>query len=92
MSPDKPAPGAVNARLLESRVVHAGRIVHLSVDRVEFPDGSTGELEMIRHSGAAAVLPLLDPPSHPDPRIILIHQLRYAGGGYLYEEIGRAHV
>ncbi len=72
-------------RLLESRVVHPGRIVHLSVDRVRFPDGSTGELEMIRHSGAAAVLPLLDAADHPDPRIILVHQLRYASGGYLYE-------
>ncbi len=78
-------PQEANARLLESRIIHDGRIVHLSIDRVEFPDGSTGELEMIRHSGAAAVLPLLDPISHPDPRIILIHQLRYAGGGYLYE-------
>ena len=70
---------------LESRRVHDGRIVHLSIDRIRYPDGRIGELEMIRHSGAAAVLPLLDPPSHPDPRIILVHQFRYAGGGYLYE-------
>ena len=70
---------------LESRKIHDGRIVHLSIDRIRYPDGRTGELEMIRHSGAAAVLPLLDPPSHPDPRIVLIHQFRYAAGGYLYE-------
>lgn len=70
---------------LDSRTVHRGRIVHLSIDRVRFPDGSTGELEVIRHSGAAAVLPFRDPPHHPDPAIILIHQLRYAAGGYLFE-------
>ncbi len=70
---------------LSSRPVHDGRIVHLSIDTVEFPDGSRGELEMIRHSGAAAVLPLLDPEDHPDPRIILVRQFRYAGGGYLVE-------
>ncbi len=70
---------------ISSELVHDGRIVRLSLDRVRFPDGSEGELEMIRHSGAAAVLPILDPLSHPDPRIILIHQFRYAGGGYIYE-------
>jgi ADP-ribose pyrophosphatase len=55
------------------------------VDRVRFPDGSEGELEMIRHSGAAAVLPLLDPPSQPDPRVLLVHQFRYAADGYVFE-------
>jgi ADP-ribose pyrophosphatase len=70
---------------IASELVHDGRIVHLSIDRVRFPDGSEGKLEMIRHSGAAAVLPLLDPPSQPDPRVLLVHQFRYAGGGYLYE-------
>ena len=70
---------------LASRPVHDGRIVKLSIDTVEFPDGSQGHLEMIRHSGAAAVLPLLDPLDHNDPRIILIRQFRYAGGGYLFE-------
>jgi ADP-ribose pyrophosphatase len=32
--------------------------MNLDVDRVRFPDGTSGELELIRHSGAAAVLPL----------------------------------
>ena len=71
--------------VLSSRLVHSGRVVHLSIDRVRFPDGSVGELEMIRHSGAAAVLPVLDSLPHDDPRILLVHQFRHAGGGYLYE-------
>jgi ADP-ribose pyrophosphatase len=70
---------------IASRTIHDGRIVHLSVDSVRFPDGSTGELEMIRHSGASAVLPVLDDPDGPDPRILLIRQYRYASGGYLLE-------
>lgn len=70
---------------LESRPVHDGRIVHLSIDTVRFPDGSTGELEMIRHSGAAAVLPVLSDPDGPDPQIVLVKQYRYATGGWLYE-------
>lgn len=40
---------------------------------------------MIRHSGAAAVVPFLDPLTAADPRILLVHQFRYAAGGYLYE-------
>jgi ADP-ribose pyrophosphatase len=70
---------------IASRPVHAGRIVDLSIDTVRFPDGSTGELEMIRHSGAAAVLPVLNDPHGPDPQILLIRQYRYASGGYMYE-------
>ena len=48
------------SRRLSSRVVHDGRVVHLSVDRVRFPDGSEGQLELVRHRGAAAVLPVVE--------------------------------
>jgi ADP-ribose pyrophosphatase len=77
--------GAPEPGKLASRTVHEGRIVHLSVDSVRFPDGSTGELEMIRHSGAAAVLPLLGGEDEEDPTVVLVRQYRYAAGGYLYE-------
>ena len=73
------------AGLISSRPVHSGRIVDLSIDTVRFPDGSSGELEFIRHSGAAAVLPLLDARDADDPLILLIRQFRYAAGGYLFE-------
>lgn len=68
-----------------SRPVYDGRIVRLSIDTVQFPDGSEADLEMIRHSGAAAVLPVNDDPGADDPKIILIRQYRYAAGGYLLE-------
>lgn len=70
---------------ISSLPVHDGRIVHLSIDTVRFPDGSMGELEMIRHSGASAVLPLLGKRGDPDPEILLIRQYRYASGGYMLE-------
>lgn len=72
-------------RRLERRPVHHGRIVNLSVDTVRFPDGSTGELELIRHAGASAVLPVAGPADDPDPDILLVRQYRYAAGGYIYE-------
>lgn len=68
-----------------SRPVYRGRIVDLNVDTVRFPDGSTGELEMIRHSGAAAILPVVDDAGEGDPEILLIRQYRYAAEGYIYE-------
>ncbi|HET9439065.1 MAG TPA: NUDIX hydrolase [Longimicrobiales bacterium] len=71
--------------LIERRPVHKGRIVDLSIDTVRFPNGKTGELEMIRHSGASAVLPVLSDLDADDPQILLIRQYRYASGGYLLE-------
>ncbi|HUP90121.1 MAG TPA: NUDIX hydrolase [Longimicrobiales bacterium] len=71
--------------LISRRPVHKGRIVDLSIDTVRFPDGKTGELEMIRHSGASAVLPLLSSPDAEDPQILLVKQYRYASGGYMLE-------
>lgn len=70
---------------IESRLLYDGRIVHLSVDQVRFPDGSTGELEIIRHSGASAVLPVLSDPQGEDPLLLLVRQYRYASDGYLLE-------
>ena len=70
---------------LGSRLIHDGRVVHLSVDRVRFPDGSEGDLELIRHPGAAAVLPVVGSVDEGDPEVLLVRQYRYAGGGYIYE-------
>ncbi len=71
--------------LLTSRRVHAGRVLSLDLDRVRFPDGSEGTLEMIRHPGAAAVVPFLDPPGGDDPRILMIRQFRHAADGWMWE-------
>ena len=71
--------------LLSSSLVHDGRIVHLSVDTVRFPDGSVGELELVRHRGAAAVLPVVSAADDPDPEVLLLRQYRYAAGGVIYE-------
>jgi len=70
---------------LDSVRVYSGRIVNLDIDRVRFPDGSVGELEMVRHSGASAVLPFASDPAGEDPQLLLIRQYRYAAERYLYE-------
>jgi ADP-ribose pyrophosphatase len=65
--------------------VYAGRVINVDLDTVRFPNGSTGELEMVRHPGASAVLPFLTDPRGDDPQILLIKQYRYAADSFIYE-------
>lgn len=71
--------------LLAAERLYTGRVLNLDRDLVRFPDGSTGELEMIRHPGAAAVVPFLEDPRAPDPELVLIRQFRHAADGYIWE-------
>jgi ADP-ribose pyrophosphatase len=38
--------------------VFTGRVIEVNVERVELPNGSIAELEIIRHPGGAAVVAL----------------------------------
>lgn len=78
--PDSKTPGKI-----DSRREYTGRVINLDIDRVRFPNGSIGELEIIRHSGASAVIPFLDDTAGGDPVILLIRQYRYAADGFIYE-------
>jgi ADP-ribose pyrophosphatase len=75
----------MSAGRVTSRRAYSGRIIHLDLDRVRFPDGSEGDLEMVRHPGASAVVPFLSDPQGDDPQIMLMRQYRYAAERYLYE-------
>lgn len=81
---DAPRPDEHVGRV-SSRRVYTGRIINLDIDTVRFPNGSTGELEMVRHSGASAIVPFLSDPRGDDPQIMLIKQYRYAAEGFIYE-------
>jgi ADP-ribose pyrophosphatase len=60
--------------------IYRGRVVTLNLETVTLPNGATIELEVIRHPGAAAAVPLTD-----DGNVLLIRQYRHAAGGYIYE-------
>jgi ADP-ribose pyrophosphatase len=62
------------------RDIYRGRIVHLTVEDVHLPNGHRLELEIVRHLGAAAVVPL----DH-DGGVTLLRQYRHAVGDYLWE-------
>jgi ADP-ribose pyrophosphatase len=81
----KAASNAVVPGKVSGRRSYTGRIIAVDTDTVRFPDGSTGELDMIRHPGASAVVPFLSRPDGDDPQLLLIKQYRYAAEQYLYE-------
>ncbi|HSF68586.1 MAG TPA: NUDIX hydrolase [Nitrospiraceae bacterium] len=67
--------------------IYSGRVVTLNIDTVALPNGVTVELEVVRHPGAAAVVPLRD-----DGTVVLIRQFRHAAGGFIYEiPAGKLH-
>jgi 8-oxo-dGTP pyrophosphatase MutT (NUDIX family) len=66
--------------MVDVRHVFTGRVIEVNVERVELPNGSVAELEIIRHPGGAAVVAL-----DTDDRICLLRQFRHAVGGWVWE-------
>jgi len=66
--------------LLERKDIYEGRVIKVSVDTVELPDGVRLPLEIVRHPGGAAAAAI-----DADNRICLLRQFRHAAGGYIYE-------
>jgi ADP-ribose pyrophosphatase len=54
--------------------------LRVDTDLVELPNGREAELDVIRHPGAACVVPFLSADE-----VLLIRQYRHATGGYLLE-------
>jgi ADP-ribose diphosphatase len=65
--------------------MYAGRLLNVDLETVEAPDGSTLQLELVRHPGAAAVVALLSPADNDDPSVLMLKQYRYAAGGPIWE-------
>ena len=69
----------------DTRRAYVGRVISLDVDTVQYPNGTVGELEMVRHPGASAIVPFLSDPKGNDPAILLLRQYRYAAERFLLE-------
>ncbi len=63
-----------------TRKVHRGRVFDFHVDNVTLENGVTIDLEMIRHPGAAAIVPLT-----AQGGVLLIRQYRYALDAVIWE-------
>jgi ADP-ribose pyrophosphatase len=62
------------------RSLHQGRVGDFGIETVTLPNGQVVNLEILRHPGAAAVVPL-----HEDGTVTLIRQHRHAAGGTIWE-------
>jgi ADP-ribose pyrophosphatase len=60
--------------------LYRGKIFDVALERVTLPNGAIKEREVVRHPGAAAMVPLLD-----DGEVVLIRQYRHAVGRFLWE-------
>lgn len=60
--------------------IYNGKVVVLNVESVTLPNGATAELEIVRHPGASAIVPLKE-----DGTVVLIRQYRHAVSGFIYE-------
>jgi len=65
---------------MDGRVVYEGRSIVVRVERVELPGGRTVELDVVRHPGAAAIVPF-----ERADEVLLIRQYRHAAGGTIWE-------
>lgn len=65
---------------LGGEALYRGRILELEVDRVRLPSGAETLREVVRHKGAAVVLPL-----HADGRVVMVRQYRYPSDAILLE-------
>jgi ADP-ribose pyrophosphatase len=72
---------------MSTRNIYTGKVITLNIDTVTLPNAVTVDLEMVRHPGAAAVVPL-----KADGTVVLIRQFRHAAGGFIYEiPAGKLH-
>ncbi|MBO8170606.1 MAG: NUDIX hydrolase [Bacillaceae bacterium] len=58
-------------KTISSEVIYDGKIIRVQVDDVELPSGKTAKREIVRHSGAVAVMPITD-----DNRLVMVRQFR----------------
>src|SRR4051812_32383986 len=62
------------------RSAYRGRFIEVMVESVKLPNGTTTELEIVRHPGASVIVPL-----DADGKVVLVRQYRHAASGWLLE-------
>ncbi len=77
---DRMSDGDDSAELIARRVLWQGSVGSFGLDSVVLPSGRRAELAILKHPGAAAVVPFLD-----RERIVLLRQFRHAAGGTIWE-------
>jgi len=63
-----------------STLIRKGRVFDFYAENITLPNGVTMDMEIIRHPGAAAIVPLMD-----DHTVLLLKQYRHAVDGFIWE-------
>ncbi len=66
--------------LLQRKEIFSGRVIKVSVDEVQLPNGMRIPLELVRHPGGAAAVAI-----DADDRVCLLRQYRHAANGFIHE-------
>lgn len=67
-------------QLLKSKHIFKGRVIDVYSDQLRHADGKVITRELVKHSGAVVMIPMLDPET-----LILVSQFRYPAGKYIWE-------
>jgi ADP-ribose pyrophosphatase len=70
----------VTAKVNKSTTLHRGRVFSLSRENVTLENGATVDLDIIRHPGASAMVPVSG-----QGHILMLRQYRHALGGFIWE-------
>jgi 8-oxo-dGTP pyrophosphatase MutT (NUDIX family) len=62
------------------RSIYRGRVLHLTLEDVDLPNGSRASLEIAHHPGGAAIVAI-----DAENRVCLLRQFRHAAGGWITE-------
>ncbi|HEY8540080.1 MAG TPA: NUDIX hydrolase [Steroidobacteraceae bacterium] len=66
--------------ILSINTVFTGRVIRVNVERVQLPNASIADLEIVHHPGGAAVVAV-----DADRNVCLLRQFRHAANGYMWE-------
>lgn len=70
----------MNYKIVESNIIHKGKVFDLKVDKIKYDSGNDGIREVAVHNGGAVIVPILE-----NGNIIMVKQFRYPFDKFLLE-------
>jgi ADP-ribose pyrophosphatase len=70
----------MGVRIQHKEIIRHGRVFDVTLENVSLPNGASIDMEIIRHPGAAAIVPLTG-----NQQILMLKQYRHAIGSYWWE-------
>ncbi len=70
----------MDIRVVRKEIIRHGRVFDITLENVNLPNGANIDMEIIRHPGAAAIVPLTR-----DEQVLMLKQYRHAVGTYWWE-------